>query len=610
MKNRSAALLWRFSSGSRALYAVSFALMLFSVFCGFLLPQVIRVVVDAVGGAGAEGAVFSFSPLSRWDRTLAGLSVMGIAAVGGVSRFLHQKTLAMASEGLIKRLRDALFSHILFLPFEWHVGAQTGDIVQRCTSDVEVVRGFVAVQLVEIVRAAALVVFAYSMLFPVNAVLSLASFAWLPVVFFYSLFFLRRVSADFLEADEAEGRLLSIAQENFTGVRVVRAFGRERYEAERFDRQNRHYADLWVRLGRLLGAYWGLGDTLTGLQMVTICAAGAYQAADGALTIGEFIVFLTYNAMTIWPVRGLGRVLTEAGKAGVSLGRLREILDAPPETDPPGAIGVLGEFAELGEFGEPGEPLDGDIEFDRVSFSYGDVPILRDVSFRVRRGTTLGILGATGSGKTTIAHLLCRLYDLREGCGQIRIGGTDIRKIKRARLRESVGIVLQEPFLFSRTIRENIASFASVPLPRIREASALAQIDETISRFAAGYDTLVGERGVTLSGGQKQRVAIARTILRGSPILIFDDSFSAVDAGTDAKISAALRRSLKGVTTLIIAHRVSSVSRADAVMVMENGRVAEFGPPGELLRRGGLYKRLHDMQTFPAEEDDRLQGGV
>ena len=336
MKNHSAALLWRFSSGSRALYAASFALLFFSVFCGFLLPQVIHFVVDAVGGASTGGVFFSFfrfSPFSFEDRLLAGLIVMGLATAGGVSRFLHQKTLAMASEGLIKRLRNALFSHIQRLPYEWHVRIQTGDIVQRCTSDVEIVRGFAALHLVEIVRAAALVVFAYAMLFPINAVLSFASFAWLPVVFFYSLFFLSRVSADFLEADEAEGRLLSIAQENFTGVRVVRAFGRERYEAERFDRQNRHYADLLVRLGRLLSTYWGLGDTLTGLQMVTICAAGAYQAAAGALTIGEFIVFLTYNAMTIWPVRGLGRVLTEADKAGVSLGRLREILDTPPQID-------------------------------------------------------------------------------------------------------------------------------------------------------------------------------------------------------------------------------------------------------------------------------------
>jgi ATP-binding cassette subfamily B protein len=288
-------------------------------------------------------------------------------------------------------------------------------------------------------------------------------------------------------------------------------------------------------------------------------------------------------------VRGLGRVLTEAGKARVSLGRLQEILDTPPETDPPGALDG---------------PIDGDIEFDDVRFAYGDVPVLRGVSFRVARGTTLGILGATGSGKTTVAHLLCGLYDLnekREKHGQIRIGGTDIRKFKRSRLRESVGIVLQEPFLFSRTIRENIASFSPVPLERIREAAALAQIDESILRFVSGYDTLVGERGVTLSGGQKQRAAIARTILKNPPILIFDDSFSAVDTETDAKIGAALRRRVEGVTTLIIAHRVSSVSWADAVMVMENGRVAEFGPPAELLERGGVYKRLRDMQALSEE---------
>jgi len=587
--------------------------MLLTVFCGFLLPQVVRFVVDnVIGGIPITDMpllaglleVTGLGAMLHENRALIGVLVVGIAVAGGIFNFAYHKALALAAEGLIKRLRDNLYSHIQNLPYEWHIGIQTGDIIQRCTSAVDIVRGFVSSQLVEIVRTIALVTFAYSILFPMNATLALASFVFLPIIFSYSYFFLHKTVVNFLAADEAEGQLLAIAQENFTGVRVVRAFGRERYEIDRFDRQNRHYAELWMKLGKMLSTYWGLGDTITGLQIITICVVGAMEAANGGITIGEFIVFLTYNSMIIWPVRGLGRVLTEAGKTKVALERLQEILDTPAEYD---------------VFDSPGSnletPIDGDIEFDRVNFSYGmapgdAAPVLRDVSFTVKRGTTLGILGATGSGKTTIAHLLCRLYDLKDGCeeGAIRIGGVDIRKYKRRWLRENVGIVLQEPFLFSRTIRENIASLSPRhSFERIREAARLAQVDETIEQFEEGYDTIVGERGVTLSGGQRQRVAIARTILKETPILIFDDSLSAVDTETDAKINAALRRRTKGVTTIIIAHRISSVSKADKVVVMENGRVAESGSPLELLEKDGIYRRIHGMQSAMEDgEDDVL----
>ncbi|MDR3231323.1 MAG: ABC transporter ATP-binding protein/permease [Synergistaceae bacterium] len=598
---RSLALLWELSLGGRALYFFSFASMLAAIFCSFLLPQVVRFVVDSVIGGlpvadmpvltaliektGLSGSLQTL----RENRALIALPVLGIAVGGGILGFAAQRGLACAAEGLVRRLRDRLYSHIQRLPYEWHIGIQTGDIVQRCTSDVEVVRSFVSSQLIEIVRTLALIAFACVILFSMNTTLALASFAFLPVVFLYSFLFLRRATARFLDADEAEGQLLATAQENFTGVRVVRAFGRERYEVDRFDRQNRHYAELWMLLGKMLSTYWGLGDLLTGLQMITICVAGAWQAADGGVTVGEFIVFLTCSSMTIWPVRNLGRVLSEASKTGVSLGRIQEILDTPPETDPPNALET---------------PTEGDIEFDHVSFSYGDAPVLHDVSFTVKRGTTFGILGATGSGKTTIAHLLCRLYDLGDREGEIRIGGVDIRKYRRSWLRENVGIVLQEPYLYSRTIRENVASLsvARYPVEKIREAASTAQMDDAIEQFSSGYETLVGERGVTLSGGQKQRVAIARTILRKPPIMIFDDSLSAVDTETDAKIRMALRQQLEGVTTIIIAHRIASISGADRIMVMENGRVAEIGSPAELMERDGIYRRIRRMQQNAEDE--------
>jgi ATP-binding cassette subfamily B protein len=513
-----------------------------------------------------------------------------MAALGGLCGFLWHRSVAVGSEKMIKNLRDSLYSHIQRLPYEWHSGVQTGDIIQRCTSDVGIVRLFVATQITEIVRSVALVVFAYSMLFPMNVTMTALSFAFLPVILFYSLIFLRKASERFLAADEAEGKLLSIAQENFTGVRVVRAFGRERFELDKFSAQNGYFADLWMRLGRLLSTYWGFGDMLVGLQTIAICVAGAWQASLGEITVGEFMVFLSYNGMIIWPIRGLGRVLSDASKAGVSLKRLREILDAPLETDGDGAK-------------DDDAPLRGDIAFDHVSFAYGDTPVLKDISFTIKEGTTVGIIGHAGSGKSTIAQLLCRLYDLKEGCGSISVGGADIRTLRRSRLRRNIGIVMQEPFLYSRTIRENIASLREAPLERVKEAASLAKADEAIESFAEGYETVVGERGVTLSGGQKQRVAIARAVLSRPPIMIFDDSLSAVDAETDARIREGISALMGSSTIIVIAHRITSVSRADHIIVMEDGRVAEAGTVRELLKLGGIYKRIYDLQSFAGDEE-------
>jgi ATP-binding cassette subfamily B protein len=602
-------LLWRVSKGGRTLYLMGFVFMLLSVCCGFLLPQAVRFAVDNVaGGLPASGvpliprllAAFGFrggADALRENLYLVGILVAGIAAVGGVFNFGHHICLALSSEGMVKRLRDALYSHIQRLPYKWHIEIQTGDIIQRCTSDVEVIRGFLSVQLTEIVRAVGLVIFAYSFLFPINRPMAVASLAFLPVIFIYSFAFLRSAAERFLAADEAEGQLLTIAQENFTGVRVVRAFGRERYEADRFDSQNRHFASLWMRLGDILSTYWGVGDLLTGLQMVALCSVGAWQASAGGVTVGEFMVFISYNSMIIWPVRGLGRVLSEASKTSVSLERLKEIMDAPEETDRDDTDS--GDEAEL--------PVTGDIEFSHVTFSYGSSPVLRDISFIIEGGTTFGILGATGSGKTTLACLICRLYDIEPGNGKIEIGGIGIERFNRRYLRRHIGIVLQEPFLYSRTIRENVASLKrGVPIQMIREAASISQVDGAINAFAAGYETIVGERGVTLSGGQKQRVAIARAILQEPEIMIFDDSLSAVDTETDARIRAAIEKRMsrtKKATTIIIAHRVTSVSGADVIMVMDEGRVLEMGTPEELLSRGGVYRRIYDMQQSIAADE-------
>ena len=604
-KKSALQLLLQLFAGSRLLYLAAFVFMLFSVVCNFLMPQLVRFVADNLLENAASGEhtilvvqwllrLIGCESLDTGNIYRIGFLVVFIAAAGGLFQFTYKKSLAIGAEGIIKRLRDRLYRHIQYLPYEWHIRIQTGDIIQRCTADVEVVRNFLANQMMEMLRTLILVVCAYILLFPMNFTMAMASFLFLPVIFVYSFVFLKMTADRFLLADEADGQLLSVAQENFTGVRVVRAFGRERHEIDRFDRKNIHSMNMWIRVGNLLSTYWGLGDLIAGLQMITICVMGIFQSIDGSISVGEFIVFLSYNSMTIWPVRGLGRILSEASKTKVSLERIGDVLYTAPERDTPDAVEA---------------PDGGTIEFRDVSFSYDDSKeVLSHVSFKAQQGKTLGILGSTGSGKTTVAHLLCRLYDLGENQGEIIIGGININSIGRQSLRSKVGIVMQEPFLYSRTIHENIASLSTdTKLDDIREAARIACLDSNVVEFANGYDTIVGERGVTLSGGQKQRVAIARTILANPPVMVFDDSLSAVDTETDARIREALIARTENVTTIIIAHRVTSISSADHVIVMDSGKIIEAGSPNELMQLGGVYRRIHDMQEAT---DDIITGEV
>ncbi len=316
--------------------------------------------------------------------------------------------------------------------------------------------------------------------------------------------------------------------------------------------------------------------------------AGIAETVGGGITLGEFLAFVFYNSTLAWPIRSLGRVLSEMSKAGVSAERVAEILAAEEEKDPPGAL-------------EP--PMDGDIAFRHVTFGYGgQEPVLKDVDFTIPAGSTFAVLGGTGSGKSTLAHLLDRLYELPPECGSITVGGVEISKIKLSHLRRNVGIVLQEPFLFSRTILENIrAARPGATREEVRRAARIACVDGDIEAFADGYDTMVGERGVTLSGGQKQRVAIARMLLQRAPILIFDDSLSAVDAETDARIRAALRQSLGGATVILISHRITTLMQADRILVLDRGKVAELGTHEELVRRDGIYRKIYEIQMNGAD---------
>ena len=586
------------------LFALGLLMSLFSQVFNALIPQIVRVTVDSVLGTEKPqlpAALAGALPIEalRADPAMALVWAAGavvlFAVLRGFAIFGQRLFLARGSEGFVKGIRDELFSHIQRLPFAWHTAHQTGEMIQRCTSDVEVVRTFVCTQLVEVIRTVILVaVYLYAM-FSMNVKLSLVSLAFIPVVALSSGLFYGRIAARFKVADEAEGELTTMVQENLTGVRVVRAFGRESCELGKFNEKNDRFSELWIKLGRVLAVYWASGTLLTCLQVMVILILGVVEAVRGELTLGGFLAFVSYNSTLAWPVRSLGRVLADMSKAGVSMDRVAYILRAEEERELPGA-------AEA--------PMDGDIVFSHVSFGYEGQEVLRDVSFTVPAGSTFAILGGTGSGKSTLVHLLDRLYDLGEGQGEITIGGRDIRLIERGYLRRNIGLVLQEPFLFSRTIRENIAA----PRPgaaeaEIRRAAAIACVDEAVTEFPDGYDTLVGERGVTLSGGQKQRVAIARMLISGAPVMVFDDSLSAVDSETDAKIRAALRESLGRATVILISHRITTLMQAERILVLENGQVSDIGTHEELISRPGIYREIYDIQM--SSDDRRLieEGG-
>ncbi len=583
--------------GSWGFFVGAILLAYINTICNAVIPQVISVTVDSVLGEKEPelpGFLQTLLPLDAlradpWTAlwTAAGAVVLA-AAVRGVCIYGMRINLAKGSEGFVKRLRDSLYSHIQRLSFQWHTAHSTGDIIQRCTSDVEVIRTFVCNQLMEVLRTVFLILLYTGIMLSMNWKLALIPLAFIPVTGLASGVFYGRISSRFQVADEAEGELTTCAQENLTGVRVVRAFGRERFEIDRFAQKNNRFSALWVELGKVLSVYWASGVFLVCLQIMAVIAAGAVAAVNGDITLGDFQAFVIYNSAMAWPVRSLGRVLSEMSKAGVSMDRVGYILKAEEETDRAGA-----ETAALG----------GDIVFDHVTFGYEGQEVLQDVSFTIPWGSTFAVLGGTGSGKSTLVHLLDRLYDLEEGQGTITVGGVDIRDIKREDLRRQIGLVLQEPFLFSQTIRENIAATRrSATEEELRACAQIACVDEAIADLQNGYETVVGERGVTLSGGQKQRVAIARMLLQNAPVMVFDDSLSAVDAETDAKIRAALKERMAQATVILISHRVTTLMQADRILVLDGGQVADMGTHAELISRPGIYKEIYDIQM---SSDDR-----
>ena len=596
-KRQKFTLLWRFLNGTKRFFLISILSAGVTALADMLQPQIIRAAVDcAIGGEEGNFPDFVMEIVDR----LGGFSYLGqnlwimamaivvIAMFKVFSQYAFRVNNTKAAETLVKAMRDQLFSHIERLPFSWHMSNRTGDIIQRCTSDIETTKNFLSEQLTSIFRIVILLVFSISFMLSMHPLLTFIALLPMPIIIVYSIRFHRKIHEGFMDCDENEGKLSAMAQENLTGVRVVRAFGRERAEIDKFQKQNDYYTSLWVKMGNILSRFWSTSDILSGIQVMLVVIFGAVFCVDGNLSEGAYIAFISYNSMLVWPIRQLGRMISEMSKAGVSLDRVAYIMNSPVEQDDPEATDA---------------PMDGDICFEHLNFGYENSPrILHDITFTMKAGTTLGILGGTGSGKSTMMLLLDKLYLLDEDGGRITIGGTDIRKIRTAHLRRNIGMVLQEPFLFSRTIAENIGIASPIlDMEAVRAAAASAALDESIVSFASGYETMVGERGVTLSGGQKQRAAIARMLTTDTPIMIFDDSLSAVDTETDAKIRQAISQKFGKASVILISHRITTLSSADKILVLDKGRIVEEGTHEALKSAGGIYQKIYETQSGSRE---------
>lgn len=598
----SVKLLIDFLYGTKRYFAISIIFTLLASMAETLNPQFISIAIDSiVGEKELETSVW----IQKIIEVAGGVSyikqniiimsavIVVFAILAAALRYGFRVYNTLGAETLLKNTRDKLFNHIEHLPYSWHMTHKTGEIIQRCTSDVDTINRFVSEQLTSLIRIFAFLAISLYYMFSMNLILAIISACFIPIMVGYSLIYHRLISKNFRKADEAEGMVSARVQENLTGVRVVRAFGKERYERDTFWKQNTEYAGLWLKLNKIFTLFWTSCDLMVNIELFVILCVGAFMCIKGELSPGVLVAFISYNSMMSWPIRQLGRVISDLSRANVSLSRIKEITDVEEEKDSDSAI-------------EP--DIDGDIVFDNVTFGYEEgINILNGLSLEIKKGTTVGILGGTGSGKTTVIALLDKLYDLNENSGKITINGYDIKDIKRTYLRKNIGIVHQEPFLFSRTIKENIGiTQTEIDDEAVKKAAEIACLDTTINSFTDGYETIVGERGVTLSGGQKQRTAIARTVLQKTPIIIFDDSLSAVDTETDAKIRAALLENLKGSTVILISHRITTLMKADRIYVIEKGTVAEEGTHDELIKGNGLYQQIYDIQQSGARAVDEI----
>lgn len=582
--------IFKFMAGYKGIYILGMVCIVLSQMITILSPLIIRTTIDSIIGTEPINSSFvakivksmggkEYLSNNIW---IMGILLVLIAIFRGVFLYFKNTLASKAAEGTTKRIRDTLYDHIQRLPYQYHVKSETGELIQKCTSDVDIIKRFLSIQLVEVAGSLFMFIMVSYVMFSLNVKMALVSIATIPIIFIFALIFFSKVKDTFEASDKAEAKLTTVLQENLTGIRVVKAFSRQKYEVEKFDEKNQDYRDKTYGLIKLLAIYWGSSDFICFIQIGLVLVIGSIWTVRGDISLGTLVAFTTYINMLLWPIRQMGRTLTDMGKAIISVRRIEEILNEPIE--------ILEENHMKPKF-------EGNISLNNVYFEYEENrPVLKNISFTAKAGSTIAIIGPTGSGKSSLVYLLARLYDYNKG--SIQIDGIELKSIDKLWVRKNVGIVLQEPFLYGKTIKENIRlADPTIEDIKVYESAKIASIHQDIKSFNKGYDTYVGERGVSLSGGQKQRIAIARTIINQCPIVIFDDSLSAVDTETDISIRKALNHRKNKSTTIIVSHRISTVSEADTILVLDKGEIIQMGNHKNLIKTEGLYKRIYEIQN-------------
>lgn len=567
--------LWRLLKGYQTRYAMAALLQGFSAYSKTLTYLLLSYFVDN----------YLTNQTGAYPIVVIALGFLLFAALQGVFTFLSGRLAAMSAEGTIERLRNFLYDHIQHLPFSYHAEMDTGELVQRCTSDVDALRRFYNDQAIGIGRILMLFFINFIALARLNLRLALMSVIAVPLILGISIFFFRKVSKAYEAYQDQDAVLSTTLQENLSGVRVVKAFARQPHEIEKFERNNWRKFVLGKRLLTIHSLFWPVTDILCGAQMLGGFLLGAQMAINDVISVGDYLAYAGLVIWIIFPLRGLGRFIVEMSSGLVSYDRVFKIIKEAREP------------LDDGDY-SPTDGVQGNFIFRDVGFEYEENDqVLHNISFEVKAGQKIALLGSTGSGKTTLVNLLPRFYDYTSG--EILLDGVNLCRFSRRYLRQQIGIVEQEPFLFSRSIRENITYGVGreVSQEEVEQAAKAAAIHDVILGFPEGYKTMVGERGVTVSGGQKQRIAIARTLLKNPRILILDDSTSSVDTETEAQIRTAMRLLMRNRTSFVIAHRIQTIMDADLILVMEDGRIIQHGTHEDLVSSEGIYRQIFDIQT-------------
>ena len=538
---------------------------------------------------------------TRWALPAIALSFIGLALITGAFSFISGALAARTAEGVARRVRDYVYDHIQRLTFTYHNQTKTGELIQRATSDIDAVRRFFADQMIGVGRISLLFLVNFIALLNLNWKLALYSVIVVPFTIAMSIYFFSKVSKAYEKYQEQDAVLSNRLQENLSGVRVVKAFARQSYEIDKFETENWEKFILGRRLLLMHSSFWPISDIITGAQMLTGFTIGALMAIRGEITVGTYMSYAGLLIWIIWPIRNMGRLIVQMSTGLVSFKRVTDVIKE--EREP----------LDAGDH-HPDGRVTGALQIKNVGFAYEDAPdtpVLQDISFDCQPGQVIALLGSTGSGKTTLANLIPRFFEYTEG--SVTLDGVELNRYPRRYLRSQIGTVEQEPFLFSRTIKENITygTHRAVTDQEIEDAAHAAAIHDSIMEFQDGYQTLVGEKGVTLSGGQKQRVAIARTILKNPRILILDDATSSVDVETEADIRQALDNLMEDRTTFIIAHRIQSVMEADLIVVLDKGKIVQMGQHEALLAEAGTYQKIYDIQTrIEAELEQEIASAI